>query len=264
MLCGLCLIAAFYGLWGIAVFSIAGRMDSVMEFSTIPTNRIFLFLATFIGMAFGAVFAARLLHNRSPMTLLGRPAWVLRDFAISCITVIAVFAVGILIWSFWFDAKANLEFRYWLWLAPFGLLGLLIQTGTEELVFRGYIQQQLAARFTSPIAWMILPSLLFGLAHYDPVTLGDNWWIVIAATALFGMAAADLTAKTGSLGAAWGFHFVNNIVAIMILATDGPLTGLALNVTPYGADAPILKYLMIADMASVILAWGILRRILQR
>jgi DNA-directed RNA polymerase subunit RPC12/RpoP len=42
-------------------------------------------------------------------------------------------------------------------------VGVLIQTGAEEVLFRGYLQQQLAARFASPIAWMVLPSAIFAL-----------------------------------------------------------------------------------------------------
>ncbi len=53
----------------------------------------------------------------------------------------------------------------------------LIQTGAEELVFRGYLQQQLAARFASPLIWMVLPALIFGAVHYDPATAGPNVWL---------------------------------------------------------------------------------------
>ena len=37
------------------------------------------------------------------------------------------------------------------WL-PAALLGMVIQTGTEELIFRGYLQQSLAARFRSAMS----------------------------------------------------------------------------------------------------------------
>jgi uncharacterized protein len=49
----------------------------------------------------------------------------------------------------------------------------------------------------------------------------------VGAAATFGLIAADLTARTGSIGAAWGFHFANNTMAITILATDGTITGLS-------------------------------------
>ncbi len=40
-------------------------------------------------------------------------------------------------------------------------LGMTILIGYwEELVFRGYLQSQLAARFRSPLVWIVLPSLM--------------------------------------------------------------------------------------------------------
>ena len=38
----------------------------------------------------------------------------------------------------------------------------------EELAFRGYLMQALAARFRSPLVWWLLPALLFGAAALEP------------------------------------------------------------------------------------------------
>jgi hypothetical protein len=109
---------------------------------------------------------------------------------------------------------------------------VLIQTGAEEVLFRGYMQQQLAARFSSPIMWMMLPSAIFAALHYQPEIMGDNTWLMMGAVFVFAVLAADLTAVTGNIGAAWAMHFVNNALAILVVATDGPLSGLALYIAP--------------------------------
>lgn len=222
---------------------------------------LLVILATFLGMATGPMVAARLLHGRGAASLFGRGPRVLRDFVAAFLVIGVVYAINITVWSFFYDAQPGLNVRHWLLLLPLTLLGLLIQTGAEELFFRGYLQQQLAARFRSPIAWAILPALLFGAAHYAP-EMGDTAWLVVGVTAIFGLLAADLTATTGSLGAAWGFHFGNNLFALAILATPGSLSGLGLMQTPYSIeDVNALRGILVIDIAAMLLAWILIRRI---
>lgn len=222
-------------------------------------------LATFAGMALGPIFAARLLHARSAATLFGRGPRVLRHFFAAAGLAAIPYAISVALWFALFDAVPRLDPLLWLTLLPLSLAGLLLQTGAEELLFRGYLQQQLAARFRSPVFWMVLPSLVFGLLHYDPATSGANALFFVAATTAFALAAADLTAVTGSLGAAWGMHLVNNIFAVLIVAVDGTLPGLALFTTPYGADdTGPLRLLILGDIAVLILAWALIRRALRR
>ena len=53
------------------------------------------------------------------------------------------------------------------WLLALGPVATVIflQASSEELVFRGYLPQQLAARFGNPAVWGFLPSILFGALH---------------------------------------------------------------------------------------------------
>lgn len=224
-----------------------------------------ILLASFAGMAAGPMLAVRLLHRRPAASLFGPPARVLRDFLATALAAGAVYGLSILLWLTVFTPQANLDFGPWLLVLPLALAGVALQTGAEELVFRGYIQQQLAARFRSPIAWLLLPSVVFGMVHYDPETMGPNTWITITAAVAFGLAAADLTARTGSLGAAWGLHFTNNCFALLIIATSGTLEGLALFTTPYSADAagPV-RFVILADLVVLFLAWSLARRLLRR
>lgn len=126
----------------------------------------------------------------------------------------------------------NLSFGKWLILLPLMLPLLFIQISAEELVFRGYLQSTLAALAPSPIIWLGLPAILFGLIHYDPTAPTYSAWAYVAWAAALGLAAGDLTARSGTLGPALALHFINNIFAMLVLATDDWLFGAALFIWP--------------------------------
>ncbi len=268
LLLGLLLIALVYVLWlvlvGGGVVMVGGldrveqRLADIGQGSDPMTLAVLLF--TFAGMGFGAMLAARLLHGRPMGSLFGRAPVVLRDFALGFGILGGLAVVTGLPSLLFVDLEPGLAFEVWIRFLPVMLVGLLIQTGAEELVFRGYLQQQLAARFRSPLVWMVLPSVLFGLAHYAPAEMGANAWYVVLATGVFGLVAADLTARTGSLGLAWGLHFANNIFAILFITAGGALDGMALGRLPYGPDdIEVMRPLILADMALIGIAWGLCR-----
>jgi len=252
-------IAIIYGvLVAVSGFDGARVWMGRMATADTPTATL-LVLATFIGMAAGPLLAARLLHRRDMATLFGPRARLLRHFAIAAAICAVLSALTGLIPSS-ISPEANLDPALWASFLPLALVGILIQTGAEEVLFRGYIQSQLAARFATPLVWMILPSALFAVLHFQPAVMGDNAWLVVAAVFVFALCAADLTARTGSIGAAWGFHFANNAVAILFLALDGPLSGLALYTVPMGAVPPEeLRPMLIAGMAVTAATWFIIR-----
>lgn len=227
---------------------------------------LLVLMSTFAGMALGAWAAARLLHGRGLRSLVGRPAPVMRDFALGLLAMALVGGgLGVLVLPFLPPLETAAPLRIWLLFLPLALGAILLQTGAEELVFRGYLQQQLAARFASPVIWMGLPSVLFGLAHHAPAEMGANTWAVVAATGLFGLVAADLTARTGNLGLAWGLHFANNCLAILLVSVMGGLDGLALFVLPEGAASEdLLRRLILLDMVMVALVWLACRLWLRR
>lgn len=224
-----------------------------------------LLLFSFTGMAVGAMLAARWLHRRPAGTLFGPAVRALRDFVRAALVVGGLMLVSLAIWSVGEDAVPNLPPVAWATLLPLTLLGLAIQTGAEELAFRGYLQQQLGARFRSPLAWAVVPSVLFGLVHLNGDLSPGTAWAIVGAAAIFGLAAADLTARTGSIGAAWGFHFANNVLAVAILSTDGTITGLSLFRTPYAIeDTMALDALILLDLGFLVLAWWLVRRVVAR
>lgn len=212
----------------------------------------------------GTMVAAAALHMRGPASLFGPWDETLRGFCTVMLVATPFYAaftaVGfILDWPL-----DNLSWRDWLGWLPFALPLVLLQVTGEEVFFRGYLPQQLAARFKSRLIWMVLPAALFGIAHFNPAA-GDLKWVIIFITFLIGLIAMDLTERTGSLGAAIGLHFVNNIFALLILSVNDSITGLARWVTPFsmGEMGP-MKFALIIDIVFLLIVWRVVRWAVER
>lgn len=271
---GLLVIGTTYFLWmvatGIALWLVTGSAGFEAELARIGAGAdpgaLVLLLSTFLGGWLGVWLTLRLLHRRPLGAAFGRAPVVLRDFVAGVAAMVLVGGGLTLAMTPMLPALVlTPDLAGWLWFLPLALLGVLIQTGAEEAVFRGYLQQHLAARFASPLAWLGGPTLLFGLAHFNPEGAGSNVWLVVAATGLFGLIAGDLTARSGSLGFAWGLHFANNVLALLLVSVSGSLDGMALLQLPEGAlpDA-LLRPLLLADMALMVAVWAACRLWLRR
>ena len=223
-------------------------------------------LAVFILLPIALAVTLKVLHQRSLASLVGPVFTAIRQFRRVLFMLAMLFAVLFIIpVPDDLAPSANLAFGQWLILLPLTLLTLLIQTSAEELAFRGYIQSQLAACFSSPVIWLCAPSLLFGLVHYNPELHTQNAVIVVLWATMFDMVAADLTARSGSLGPAIALHFVNNFSAIAIAAPDGPFDGLALMTYPFSlASTEALMLWAPIDLMVLLCAWLAARLALRR
>lgn len=225
-----------------------------------------ILLLSFLAMAMGAG-AAALWHWRSPLSLFGPLPLVRRDWLkMAALAAVVLFCSG-LISSFFIPSTVtrNLGVPAWAGILIWAIPLLFIQTTAEEMVFRGYLQQQLAARFRHPFIWMGIPSVLFGLAHLNPGLEPITAVLIVLATGTFGLVAADITRLTGSLGAAMGFHFANNFLAILVVSVQGELSALALFHTDFTmSDSDIIQPLLVVDILTVILVWVVARRMLRR
>lgn len=217
-----------------------GLSDLAVGKFTTPIAVYFLLLTFVVWVGvFWSVVA--LFHKRGMASLLGGPrgrflkcfVWAVLISAIFLTTTQMLFPTGDRI-------EENIAFGRWLALLPLGLFLMLIQVSAEELLFRGYLQQQLAAWVNNRFVYMVIPSILFGLAHFSTelgVTVG---WMIVGATGLLGLFLADLTYRTGNLGAAIGVHFANNFGAMFYVSYQEQISGLARFVAPDYFDKPEL------------------------
>lgn len=160
--------------------------------------------------------------------------------------------------------QQNTALLLWLALLPAALLAVLVQVAAEELLFRGYLQQALAARGLPAPVWMGLPALIFGLGHYD-AGAGGNAWLIVLWAVLFGVLMADLTARAGSIGPAVAVHLANNVLALLLVGLEGELSGLALYTYPLSmADEAAVRALLPVDFVLMIVSWLAARLALRR
>lgn len=189
-------------------------------------------LATIWGFMFGVWLVAKWIHKRPFMSVV---AWdrrfSLSQFGIGCAIAGGYLAVS-MGWSFVSGnapRRSDLALETWVMaLAPIGLV-VLLQAASEELVFRGYVPQQLAARFGSPIVWGFIPSVLFGLMHAANSPGNQTYALYYVAIAtIMGMVMLAMVWRTGSLAAAIGFHFINNVGALTLAGADQGPSSIAL------------------------------------
>ncbi len=219
-------------------------------------------LASFILMIAALTLVLRFIHNRGLLSLVGHPGQAVQDFVKTLKGMALLYVVFLIVPGGGGGAAAipNLDFGTWVLLLAPALIAIFIQVSAEELLFRGYLQSQLAATARSPIVWLGLPALLFGLLHSWNTDDPQGALIYIAITFVLGLMLGDLTARTGTLGPAIAIHLVNNAMGILILGNEGLLDGLALYVLPVeGAFVPPLW----SSLLSLLCVWLTARIVLR-
>ncbi|MEP2919817.1 type II CAAX endopeptidase family protein [Sulfitobacter sp.] len=242
-----------------------GFLEQLIEGSS-PLAMLVL-LGSF-GLISASVFiVVRFFHKRAALGVIGPLSLAVPQF-VWVVAMLAVLGVVLSILPpYGYDAPLvpNLRVGVWLLLLPLSLVAVFVQISAEEILFRGYLQQQLAARFRSPLVWMVIPSALFALGHYQPGEAGENAVMITVWAGVFGLLMADLTARSGSLGPALAVHFVNNVTALVFTSLPDSLSGLALYHTPFGmGDAEILRAWLPVDFAVMFVSWLAARLALRR
>lgn len=182
-------------------------------------------LVTFWGLWLGAWIVLKLLHRRGLSSVMAHDGRLrLGQFGIGMAVAVAYLCAGLIYNVVMGSAPAPSGVAIGEWLVAFVPLVVLvlIQSAGEEVVFRGYLPQQLAARWRNPFVWGFLPSLAFGFAHVLNGGALDAFALYyVAAATMLGLVMMAMVWRTGSLAAAMGFHFANNIGALLIIGIAG-------------------------------------------
>lgn len=236
------------------------RMEPDVAAATTPAG-VLVNLFTFALLIVALAVALRAVHGRGLASLVGPWSFAVAQFGRTLLALAALYAVIALVpMPEAMAPEPNLAFGTWAALLPLGLVALGCQVFAEEAIFRGYLQSQLAARFASPVIWMAVPAATFGALHFDPVSYGANGWLVAVWATGFGLAAADLTARFGTLGPATALHLFNNFSALLIAAPKGQFDGLALYSYPFALrDSGALAALLPLDMMMLLCSWLAIR-----
>ncbi len=262
---GLTTVITVCVLWAAALFLViqaltGGLEPDLLQAAESPLATV-VFLLLIVGLGAGTWVAGLMWHRRGLGALIGRGPRTLRDFTLA---VLVTWTLAGLAWAVFLPFSdpltPNLPFAQWIRWLPVALVVILLQTGSEELLFRGYLQSQLAARFRATWIWMLVPACMFGALHFVPGEAVGPGLIYVASTTLFGVIAADLTARSGSIGAAWGLHFANNCMALLVIVYVGAASGLGLYSAGTIEDALSLSPLLILDIGVLVVLWLAIRR----
>lgn len=224
---------------------------------------IAIMLATFIGVWAGVFVVHRALHGiafRSVFAADLRIHW--RDLGKGILLSLAFMVPGAIVALSLTDAvRTDLDVGRWaLWLLPLIAL-IFIQATGEELIFRGYLLQQLANWSRSPAVWAGIPSVLFGLMHFNANLPDGGGYYYVLVTLLTGLTLALLVWRAGNLWAATGLHLATNVMGLCVIGADGVLTGTQLWLLPTGDMAVLFQVDLVASALMLALVASPLGRI---
>ena len=114
------------------------------------------------------------------------------------------------VWQFNFAAFIPLFF--------IAILLIPIQTTCEEVVFRGYLTQGIAAWTRNRLLAIILPGLIFALVHaFNPEVHEFGFWVAMPQYIFFGLVFGLLSVLDDGIELACGMHAANNIFLAMFV-----------------------------------------------
>jgi membrane protease YdiL (CAAX protease family) len=198
--------------------------DNPTNFSALgisPNFSLALLVFPFIIGLITVILLLKPLHRRSFQEVIngtGSIRW--NRFFTGALIWIVMMAVYLII--FYLIDPENFQFSFnvhsFVALVIISALLLPFQTTYEELVFRGYLAQGLAAWTRSRWMALIIPALLFGLLHsFNPEVKEFGFWLTMPQYWLFGLFFGLLTILDDGIELAMGVHAANNVfTSIMV------------------------------------------------
>jgi membrane protease YdiL (CAAX protease family) len=180
---------------------------------------LFLMLLPSVASLFLIIFLIRWLHGRRfTETVNGRGKVRWERVASGAIVwgIVGLISFGLGYWMnpgdfiFQFDAK---KFGV---LVVISLVMLPLQTTSEELLFRGYLAQGVAAWTRRRWMAIVVPAVVFGLMHcVNPEVKAFGFWEMMANYILLGLVFGLVAVMDDGIELAIGMHAVNNILACL-------------------------------------------------
>jgi hypothetical protein len=258
----LLIVVAFTMLGAIGAFPVT-LIDPNYTDSLLESNLVLLltFLVPFVAIP----FITQLLHRR-PYWSVGLARLRLEAWNLWCgflVSILIGLVAYLILW-----ALGTLDFQWvgfdwsqWLPLAVIGAVGIFIQAGTEEMLFRGYLTQFVRRMVKHPAVFLTIPALLFAAPHISNVAaLGGGPLVMLpyfASGLLYGWAAW----RTGSLWMALGLHWSNNLAGLLLVGVQGDVLK---SVAPLQTSPPDLTTTTLIVVAQAVAAVAVLAPLIRR
>jgi membrane protease YdiL (CAAX protease family) len=198
----------------------------LLDSNALGIDRNYVFLAElgmFVFACLGFIAGIRMFHRKPLLSVLSgyekfRYRRLFFGFAVWGGLVVLATVLEYLIAPNNFQMKVNVTGLIISILIAFTLMP--IQSGLEEVFFRGYLVQGFSQIFRNGIVPLLITSFLFGFAHMsNPEVKEYGWPIMLFYYCSFGLFMGAITLLDEGLELALGIHMANNIVS-GILVTD--------------------------------------------
>ena len=201
--------------------AMSGDISGLIALGISPNLLFLLMLIPFAVAFFALVLMIKAFHKRSWKETIngtnklrwnhffwGAGFW----FVLSLISLAIQYALSPEDLEFQFNLSAFIP------LVIISLLFLPLQTGYEELAFRGYLAQGVGALTRNRWLVLIIPSVLFGLMHAtNPEVKEFGFWIMIPQYILMGAMLGIVSILDDGIELAMGVHAANNIFASLFI-----------------------------------------------
>lgn len=200
--------------------------DNFADFSVYgisPNTGLILMMIPFVVGLFSVILLLKPLHKRSYKEVINgtnKIRWSRFFFAALIWALIA----GIFLVVDYFINSENYTVNFNLSaLIPLVIISLCLiplQTTFEEILFRGYLAQGVAAWTRNKWMVLILPSLFFALVHsFNPEVSEYGFFTVMPQYVLFGLVFGLATILDDGIEVAMGAHAANNIFASIFITS---------------------------------------------
>jgi len=235
-------------------------MSALIESGMSPNLLFFLMLIPFVVAFFVLVFMIKAFHKRTwKQTINGTNKLRWGHFFWGAAFWAGLSLVSLAIQYFISPEDLELQFNLsaFIPLLIISLLLLPLQTGYEELAFRGYMAQGVGALTKNRWLVLIIPSVLFGLMHAaNPEVKEFGFWIMMPQYIMMGAMLGLVSILDDGIELAMGVHAANNIFASLFITHSSsvfqtPAIFNAKVVNPEGGfvEITILAILLIAFFA---------------
>jgi membrane protease YdiL (CAAX protease family) len=184
---------------------------------------LFLMMLPFVVGLFTVIRLMKPLHKRSYKEVINGTSTIRWNrFLFAAFVWVMIMAVYFLI-SYQTSPK---NFQFSLNISTFIILVILsltlipFQTAFEEILFRGYLSQGIAAWTRNRLLVLIIPSFVFGLMHaFNPEVSEYGFWAIMPQYWLFGLLFGLTTLLDDGIEVAMGAHAANNIFSSIVVTT---------------------------------------------
>lgn len=135
------------------------------------------------------------------------------------------------------------------------LIMMPFQTTYEELAFRGYLAQGIAAYTRNRWLVVIIPGVLFGLIHFlNPEVKEHGFWLMMPQYIFFGLFFGLITVLDDGIELAMGVHAINNIF-VSLFTTNSSSVFQTPAVFSVGEIDPLKELVVLVISALLVLAF---------